>query len=126
SEIEILAVISPVSRFVVVLKPVRADDEWDSQQSLERVAKSRGAFLLRGHHRIDAVIVLVATAVFAGGHIELADENRLAGQRMKRFEIKPGEADVVPMSVEIAGHGVHIGSASAGHVEIIKRQHYIV
>ena len=85
------------------------------------MAESGAAFLLRGDDRINAPVVFVAAPIFAGGQVELTDQNRLARQRVKCFQIKTREAAVVPTGVEIAGNGVHVPRAGAGHFRIIKR-----
>ena len=121
AEVEILAIKPAVGRFVVILEPVGADDVRAFQQTLERIAKSGGAFLLRVDHRIDSATVFVAAAIFSRGHVELADEHRLAGQGVKCIQIKPRETAIVPTRVEIAGDGVHVARAGAGHFRIIER-----
>src|SRR5207249_8629862 len=92
AEIKIFTVVATVSGFIVVLEPIGPDDVRNFQESLERIAKSSRAFFLRERHRIDAAIVFVAAAVFAGGHVELTDKNRFASERVKCFQIKTRES----------------------------------
>src|SRR3954469_22571204 len=54
AEVEILAVVSAVCWLVVILEPVRANDVRSFQQAMQRIAKSGGAFPLRGDDRINA------------------------------------------------------------------------
>ena len=119
-EVEILTVVAAVGRLVVVLEPVGADDAWRPQERSECGAESGGAFLLRGCHRIDTAIVLVAAAVFSGGHVELPDEDGLSRQLVKCFQIKPREPAVVPARIEIAGNGVHVRGAGVSHFWIVE------
>src|SRR5205814_4609715 len=91
-----------MSRLVVILEPVGADDVRGPQEGGEGGAESGGALLLGGCHRIDAAIVLVAAAVLSGGHVEFPNEDWLSGQLAERFQVEARERAVVPARVEIA------------------------
>ena len=87
TKIEILAVVTTIGGFIIILKPVGADDIRSSHQRQQRIAKSDGSFFLSGDRREQALVVLVSASVLPGGHVKFADKNRFALQRMKRVQI---------------------------------------
>src|SRR5207249_3225107 len=92
AKIEIFAIISAMSWFVIVLEPVGADDVPGFEEGLKRVAESGGTFLLRGNDGVNTAIVFVAASIVSSAHVELADENRLSSQSMECLQIEPCEA----------------------------------
>ena len=121
AEVEIFAVVPSVRRFVVILKPIRADVIGDAQKGRKGRAESRRPLLLRGDGGECAVVVFVAAAVLLRGQVELANQNRLAGQRVKSVQVEPREGAVVPGRVQVAGGRIHVRCAGARHFRVIKR-----
>src|SRR5262249_53206040 len=121
-EVKILAVKSAMRRLVVILEPISPYDVWRSDQANECVAESFRAFALCRHHRICAVVVLVAAAVFARSHIEFTNEQWLAAERVQRIQIKTRKSAVIPSRIEIRGDHIDITRTGPHDLGIEKRR----
>src|SRR5262245_23261257 len=93
--------------FVEVLEPVNAYDIRRLRHCNESVSGGLSSVGLSFDDGKDAMIIAVAAAVLLGGHVDFADQNRLARQCVECFEMASQVSAIIPVCVEVAGDGVH-------------------